>query len=267
MEIGYIVSELWRLKKWVAAGLAVAFLASMSVLYDLPSFKTKSFELGAASTEVIVEPANSPLGLLGADPQTASSLVTQAGLYASLLGAPPVKQIIGEKAGIPAGLIATTGQPTGQGGQTGREIAAEQRGSELVAEANSYRILSSTRNDLPLISIFTQAPTAEEAARLANAAVAGLTTYVDDIAAKERVVGRLRLRQLGEATGGSITNHASAKVAAMAFVGAFAAWCVLVLVTTRLRSSWRAAQARERAGARGVGDAEARRPARDDVAA
>jgi len=268
MEIGYIVNELWRLKRWVAIGLAVAFLAALSVMYKLPSFETKSFELGAASTEVIVEPANSPLGLLGSDPQTASSLVTQAGLYASLLSAPPVKEIIGKKVGIPGAYIATSGQPTGGGGQTGREVAAEQRGNELIVEANIYRILSSTRPDLPLISIFTQAPTAEDAVRLANAAVEGLTAYVDGVATKEGAVGRLRLRQLGSATGGLITSHASAKVALLSFIGAFAAWCVLVLVVTRLRSGWRVAQARERAGARGAGDADGRpRAARDDVAA
>ena len=176
MEIGYIASELWRLRRWVAIGVLAGLLASMSVLYKLPSLDSKSFELGAASTEIIVEPANSPLGLLG-NTQSAASLVTQAGLYASLLKVPPVKQIIGEKAGIPGAYIATSGQPTGQGGsRSGREIAAEQRGSELVAEANAYRILTSTRSDLPLITIYTQAPTAEEAIRLANAAVEGLSS-------------------------------------------------------------------------------------------
>lgn len=260
MEIGYVASELWRLRRWVALGTIVAVVAAIAVLYELPSFEKKSFELGAASTDVLVERSGIPLGVIGTD----EALAGEAILYARLLGTPPVKERIAQKAGVSVGPIANSTQT----GQTGREVASEQRAGELVEEGNSYRILATPAPDLPLISIAIQGPTAQEAARVADAAVFGLRTYVSDIAAAEGVSRNVRFRQLGLATGGTVTQNANVKVAGMAFVGAFVAWALLVLLAARLRAGWRESQATERLSQDAVPEAgAARRLTPDDLAA
>lgn len=255
MEIGYVVSELWRLRRWVAVGLIVGFVAALSQLYKLPSMEKKSFEVGAASTEILVEHSGSPLGILGTDIQTRANLSAQTGLYARLIGTPPVKERIARRAGVPLGAIAT-GVPQSTG-QTGREVAAEQRGNELLVEGNFYRILASPVPETAIITISTQAPTGEEAIKLADGAVVGLRDYIKFTAQQAGVARAIRFRQLGEAIGGQITQNANMKVAALAFFGGLFGWAFLVLVTSRLLVSWREAQAAERLRAQYPQDAEA----------
>lgn len=255
MEIGYVVSELWRLKRWVALGLIVGVLAAIAVLYELPSFESKSYEVGAASTEVLVEPSDAPLGSLGTDLNTRTSLVAQAELYVRLLRTAPVKEPMARMAGIPVGSIATSAPPTNV--EAGREVPSEQRANELLVEDNTYRILPKAAPEVPVIVISTQGPSAEKAVRLADAAVGALREYVSDTAAEAGIPRETRFRQLGPAEGGTITQNASIKLAGMAFFGTFVAWALLVLVVARLRAGWRAAQAAERLEPEAVGHDEA----------
>ena len=243
MEIGYVVSELWKLRGWVAIGLLVGVLVAMSVMYELPSMQKKSFDVGAASTEVLVEPAGAPLGVLGINPETAVNPVNQMPLYARLITTAPVRERIRTLSGITAGTIAT-GIPASL--QTGRAVASEERATELLAERNAYRILASPSVELPVLTVATQAPTATEAIKLANSAVVALRDYVNATAREEGVARPMRFRQLGPAVGGVVTQNANIKIAALAFFAAFAAWAFMVLVVSRLRTAWRETKAAER---------------------
>lgn len=247
MEIGYVVSELWRMRRLVAIGLLVAFVAALSVMYKLPSLDKKSYEAGAAATEVIVEPAGSPLGLLGANAPVGANLVAQTGLYARLLSTEPVTTLIEQKANLPRGVLAATTDTGDLASRTGREIAAESRANELLVEGNGYRIRATPGVNVPFISLYAQAPTAEEAVRIANASVISLRRYVEDVSKEEGQAELVKFRQLGFATGGLVTQNASRKIAGMTFIGTFIAWAVLVLLASRIKSGWRAARESEQA--------------------
>ncbi len=268
MEIGYALSELWRLKWWVALGLLVGVAAAMSVIFKLPSFEKKSYELGAASTEVVVEARKLPLGDIGSSSaQGGPSLVSRTALYSRLIGSPPVRTLISQSSGIPAWAIVVTAPPVA--GQTGREVSSEERSNELLVEGNTYRVLAAANPELPVLSISTQAPTAAEAIKLANGAVEGLARFVHQTAQAQDVPPsrRLRFRQLGPAAGGTVSANADYTVAGLAFFGAFAAWCALVLILSRITTSWRSARAAEREpAAPQPTEVPVDRP-RDDVAA
>lgn len=251
MEIGYVLRDLWRLKLWIALGVVVAVGAAAAVVYEVPSFKKKEYELGAATTDVVVEARRQPLGEVSAiNPSTGPNLVSRTALYARLISSPPVRELIAQESGIPVQRIVTAApQPAVT---SGREIASEERGNQLLVENNLYRVLTASNPELPILTISTLAPTAREAIKLADAAVSGLARFVHKTADDQDVpdARRLRFRQLGPAVGGAVAENADYQLAAMAFAGAWAGWCVLVLVLSRVAASWRAARAAERRGAR-----------------
>lgn len=240
MEIGYIANELWRRKRWLAVGLIIATFAAMMMVYEFPSFEKKSLELGAASTEVLVDSEQSPIGNLLSPIDT---LILRSTLYSKLLQSSAVKERIADELGISAGLIATQGAQPGDTSK-GVEPTPEERGNELVTEGNVYRLYASSAQSIPIVTINSQAKTAEEAARVANAGAAALQSYVRDVQDRQNVrpSSRVELRQLAPARGGVVNQGVNLAAALLAFVGAFGLWCLLVLVTPRVLMGFREGQ-------------------------
>jgi hypothetical protein len=280
MEIGYILNELWRRRLWLALGFLLAVAVAVSTVYSIPSFEKKTLELGAASTEILVDAPRSPLGALSgtsnvpnADVQT---LVTRAQVYARLVGTPPVKERMARAVGVPSENIATGGPGPGVD-STGGEVSAEERGNQLLAEGNALRLVATSSLDIPVVTLATQGATAEEAIRLADAAAAAIAGYISEIQDRQDIseADRVVIQQLGSAQGGTVNPGVDYTVTALAFVGAFGIWCLLVLLGSRTALSWRgarAAQARERgpvSGPKEDGQSDARRerPEHEEVAA
>ena len=75
-----------------------------------------------------------------------------------------------------------------------------------------------------MLAIYSQAPTPEEARRLANAAGPGLQDYLTGLARLQGFPERklVRIRQLGLARGGVINGRARVLTAALTFMVGFA---------------------------------------------
>ena len=82
-----------------------------------------------------------------------------------------------------------------------------------------------------MITLFTRAPDPHDAARLANAATAGLSDYIRRAEARNGIppVDRVQVRQLGPPEAKWVNRGARVMLGGLAFVGAVAA-CVLILV-------------------------------------
>ena len=106
--------------------------------------------------------------------------------------------------------------------------------------------------NLPTISINSQAPTTPQAVALANAAAVGMQRYVAGIETADNVPpsSRVVIRQLGPASGAVVDAGIRKSLAAMVFVAVFLVWCVLVLVASRFRETWRASAALQVASGR-----------------
>jgi hypothetical protein len=94
-----------------------------------------------------------------------------------------------------------------------------------------------------MIDIYAQTPDAKSAATLADAAVAELRVYVDDLARQQQTPAKdqIRIVQLGRASGVVINHGIKYQVALIVFVLVFLAGCATATFFVRVRSGWRAA--------------------------
>jgi hypothetical protein len=241
MEIGYILNELWRRKYWVALGLIVAVIAAASTAYKLPSLEKKSLVLGTASTEVLIDSPRSPLGSLTSEIDT---LAVRAGIYARLIESTPVRERVARELGVSPLGVATQG-PQPKRSQRGREASAGDRSNELLTEDNELRLFASSAGDIPLLTISGQGPTGESAIRLVDAAANAIADYVSEIQESQDIpeYARVQIRRLGPPQGGLVNEGVDKMAAALAFVGGFVGWCILVLLAGRIGESWREVRA------------------------
>ncbi len=224
----------------MALGAVLAVLAVLSTAYSLtgfpPRLEKQTYAFGTATTQILVDAPNSPVANLSLrfDP-----LTTRAGIYARLIDTVPVKTVIAELAGIPSGAIITGGPPIA-GTDRGREVTPAQRTTELLGEGGGYRIYTSSREGLPIITVTAQAPDAASAGRLADSTAQGLKDYIValQVRGKTNPNDRVELRQLGSARGGLVNSTTDRKAAALAGIGVFGLVCMLILLVAHLRRSW-----------------------------
>jgi hypothetical protein len=106
---------------------------------------------------------------------------------------------------------------------------------------DQYRLNIQANLSVPMLDIYSQAPTAKSAAVLANAAVDELRVYLQQLATVQRTPARdrIRLLQLGRARGTVINEGVRWEVFVLAFVVTFALTCASVLFVARVRVGWR----------------------------
>lgn len=244
MEFALILRELWSRKLLVALGVLVAVLPALYSVYHVslapPNLKSRSLSYASARTQVIVDSPASSLGDLGSD---VNPLIVRAGVYSRLLTSPGALEVIGQKAGIDPGLIYAQGPFEIDQPRAEQEPTAEARSSQIVGEANQYRLRYESSPELPIVTIFSQAPTADEANRLATGAAQGLAIYVRQLQDEQRTPPkqRVEIRQLGQPFAKAVNSGVGKKLGALVFLLAFGAWCTGLLVVSRLTASWRAA--------------------------
>lgn len=262
MEIAHILRTLWRRKLWVLLGVPLAAVAAYAATFGLtfpPNLEGRSVEYGAASTQVLLDAGRSSLLDVEADIE---GLSKRAELYSRLVESAPVQETIARHAG-PNGDDVEVASRTAATGvmRAAREPAAEERANQIEGEAYRRRVLFASEPGLPVISIASQAPTAEEAIRIADAGARGLIEYVRTLETKNRVpiATRVELVQLGPARGGMVNQGASNVLAFMVFFGTFGVWCLLVLFGSSLVAALREPEMAEAVAP--AGQVEEREPA------
>jgi hypothetical protein len=153
---------------------------------------------------------------------------------------------------LPADELVIEGRGGELGARTTREPAAEQRANQLRGEAQANRILFVAEEGLPVVSVYTQAATAEGAVVLARAAANGLVAYLEDLQSSRRVPERRKVefRTLGEPQGGPVNEGASKVVAVLAFLSVLTAWCLGLLLLSGVLEGLRESKRRAASGLR-----------------
>ena len=105
-------------------------------------------------------------------------------------------------------------------------------------------------NNLPIIQLSAQAPTATSATRLADAATASVSDYVASKAAAERIPNshRLQINALNASPAGTDVRGPSKIIGVVVVLVVIFLGCAAILGIQALVRGWRAASARERAG-------------------
>jgi hypothetical protein len=244
VDIGHYLRRLWRLRLLVAVVTVIGLVVGLSTGYDLsfnpPHAKRKISSVGTASTQMLVDSPRSPVADLSLPVQPLSS---RASLYAAFLRSEPVRALMTRK----AGLSPTTPLVIESAGSGATQVGKVKTGA--VAPPGSRVVLISAQEGLPLINIKTQAPTAAEAVRIANAATDSAREYIKDLQSKQAVElpNRIDLRPIGPPLGNQVTSGPDRVSVLMTGVGLVAVFWTLVLLVdlgiTRLREEEQARRA------------------------
>jgi hypothetical protein len=261
MELVHIAKALWRKKVWLAAGFVLATLAAASMVYQLgPSPKSKTVRYGAGQTEILIDSPSSVIGDLKRD---VPSLIARGGIFERFLATDEATKAIAKAAGLPANQIAVVAPKLFIDGVPDAKSA--ERASKLAGK-RPYLIQVQQGDDLPVLSIVSQAPTPEEARKLANGSATALADVVERLQKDTGVPENrlLTIRQLGTASAGEIVENPSKLKAAAVFVVVFGFACFLILAGPAIADAWRTAEPRRSpspAGANGSGPAPFIEPA------
>ncbi len=248
MEFARTLKILWQRRRLVALGALIAAIASLLSVYQVglfpPSLTSRTNVFATGSSEMLVDTPASAFADLSTD---LTQLNTRATVFARFMASPAVVNLIARKAELPVDAIEAQGPFDLNLPVIDQEPTAEQRSSQIIGEGAVYRLRFENNPVLPIVSVFTQAPTKEEAIALAEAAPLALRTYVDRLQTKQHTPDSLRveIRTLGTATGGVVNEGANVQIATLVFIAVFAGWCMLLVPAHTIARGWREAGDKE----------------------
>jgi hypothetical protein len=270
VELARTLKILWRRRRLLTLGVWLAAIAAMLSVYRVglfpPSLESRTNVFATASTELLVDTPDSAFADLANDIEP---LNTRASVFARFLPSPTAIALIARKANLPAAAIEAQGpyelsQPAFQQGPT-----AEQRSSQIIGEGALYRLRFENNPALPIVSIFAQAPTQDEAIALATAVPLALRAYVKRIQADQHTPAsrQVEIRKLGKATGGVVNAGADTQIAALVFLVVLLGWCMLLIPAHTIARGWREVEigdeGRRGNGHRGLGNGRREEVLRD----
>jgi hypothetical protein len=210
-----------------------------------------SFDVATVAVHLLVDLPGRSLVARPSPPASVPTLIKRAELLGGVMASPPVVELIGRRAHVPAGLIAASTRTTASVPIALLEPGSERRANDIRYARRPYRLEVQVRQTSPVIDVYVQAPTAAAAERLANAAGGGLLDFLGRQQALEGVAGEppVRLQQLGETHARMIGGVTTVSVALLTFMLAFGLACAAQLGLSALRRS-----ASQRGAAGGDGD-------------
>jgi hypothetical protein len=248
VTLALALRELWSRKILLVTGVFVAILAAVASVSSVslfpPSLSKGTLEYYSGRTQILVDSEASSIGDLRRD---LTPMVARANVYSRFMTTPAALRVIGEKAGVPANQIYAEGPYQLGQARFIQEPTAERRGSQLAGRKARYRLRFDSDPELPIVSVYAEAPSARKATALADGAASGLADYVVKLQDEQGIPEKRRvaIRQLGSTTGAPVTAGADKKVGAFVFFVVFGLWCIAVLMFRRLVAGWRRAEVQE----------------------
>ena len=243
MEFARALKALWKRRRLVALGAVFALIAAIFSAFTVgifpPSLTPRTNTFATASTQILVDTPNSAFANLE---EEVEPLNTRAAVFSRFLASPLAISLIAREAGLPANAIEGQGPYEQNLPVFEQEPTAEKRSSQIIGERALYRLRFENNPDLPIITVFAQAPTADGAHKLADAAPEALSSYINHIQESQRTPAgrRVIVHQLGDATGGVVNGGANVQIAALVFFVVLILWCLLLIPAHTIARGWRA---------------------------
>jgi hypothetical protein len=243
MDLANVLKALWNDRRWVVVGAVVALAAALVSMFRISplslSLTPRSSDVAAATTEVLVDSQQTFLGDLRREVEP---LTLRAGAYAHFVESEAVVDALARASKVPAREIAIHG-PVANASEAA-DPTSEQRANDLRRDSEPYRVQVNFSGELPVLSIYTQAPTVDTARRLANGMATALRSVVSSIQngsdSSLTRANSVRIRQLGTAQAGVVSESASYVLGVLVFIGVLGAACILILVSRNVGEAWRA---------------------------
>jgi len=243
--IGVRLRKLWALRGGVALCLALAGFAalwSVQSISLIPMRLTpRSLEMATASTHVVVDTPTSAVLDLRQNTYSFEGLRNRAVLLGNVIAGTTVRGAIARRAHVSADALRIQAPLTLEQAAPPPDSGNARRTGDIVRLNDQYRLNIQANLSVPMLDIYSQAPTAGSAAVLANAAVDELRAYLTRLAAAQHTPpqDQIRLLQLGRAQGTVINKGVQWEVFVLAFVLTFAVSCATVLFIASVRAGWR----------------------------
>jgi hypothetical protein len=234
-----------RLRGRYAAAFVIGVAACVLSLYQVgflpPSVHSRDWEIGAASTTLVIDTPQSEILNLHATTDDFGSLQARAALLGNFMASDPVKAQIARLMGIAPSRIQATSPVTANVPQTFTEPGSGASATDILASADHYKLQLQADPTVPILHIYAQAPTGPAAVALANDSVTGLKQYLKSLSATRGVnpAAHVDLIQLGTATGGVINGGVTKEIGLLVFLTAFATVCFAAALLSRFRVGWR----------------------------
>lgn len=272
MELGRHLAELWRIRHAVAGCLALALVAAVVVTHKVsllpPKLSPRALEIASASTDVLVDTPTSVVLDLRQDLFDITSLTNRAVLLGNVMASPPVLDYIGRRAGVHPDAIRAVTPRTPNSPRPFVSPGNEKRSSDLLRSTAQYRLSIEANPTVPVLKIYSQAPTAKAAQELANASVDGLRDYLAQDAAARGVQrdNQVRLVQLGRADSAVINGGVRFDVALLTFLAVFTLAATAAIFLARVRRGFELAEREQRCAQRAsIGERDTRSAASTDA--
>jgi hypothetical protein len=229
-----------RLVAAVAVGMLLAILTLYKVTLLPPNLHARALNVAAASTTLMVDTKHAASTDLGIRTDAMEGLSVQANLVGEVMVTDPVLDEIGRIAGINPLDIQATAPVTSDVPRTEIEPDSGANATALIQAPDRYKLQVQVDPTMPILHIYTQAPTADEAERLASASVTGLRAYLGKLSTSQTVSlsDEIQLIQLGAVHGGVVNHSAAKELALLAFITGFAATLFGFRLAARFRSGW-----------------------------
>ncbi len=234
-----------RLRGRYLAAFVVAAAAAILTIYQVsllpPSAHSRDWEIGAASTTVLVDTPQSDILNLHASTDEFGSLQARAALIGNLMATDPVKTLIAKFVGLPPSRIQVTSPVTANVPQTLTEPGSGASASDILASADHYKLQLQVDPTVPVLHVYAQAPSGGAAIDLANDSVKGIKQYLASLTNKQGLnpAAHVDLIQLGSAYGGVINSGVSKEIALLVFCTAFASVLFAAALLRRFRVGWK----------------------------
>ena len=202
----------------VAAGVNVGAISLFP-----PKLSTSNLQVSTAVSHVMVDSPGTSIVKRKVLPQDMDTLVRHAELMGRVMISPPVTDRIARRAGVPPDEFAGVGRTTAFVPIALTEPGSEQRASEIAWSKRPYRLEVQARPTSPILDVYTQAPSVEQAQRLADEAAAGLRDYLRSVGDDQGVpeADLVALRQLGKARAGIANGGSAVVIGGLTFMVAF----------------------------------------------
>ena len=244
MQFGRHLRELWGHRTGLIVSLALASLAALwsvgKVSLFPPGVKTRVVTMAAANTRALVDAPTSAVLDMKMSTTDLQAMTNRGVLVGNVMASQPVRQYIGRRAKIPAGLLQVA-SPVTPDFPRALSTSGKKSPKDILKSPNAYRLSIQSNPTVPIVDIYAEAPTPELAQQLANAAVDGMQDYLNDLGNTQHVPlnRRVRLEQLGRAKGGIINPGVRVKLGVLSFLIVFGASSVSVLALARVRHGWK----------------------------
>lgn len=242
MELARTLKTLWGRRGLVALGALVALVAALLSVYQVglfpPSLHSRTNVFATASTEILVDTPDSAFADLENELEP---LDTRASVFARFLASPAALALIAREAKLPVSAIEAQGPYDTNLPPFQQEPTAEKRSTQIIGEGALYRMRFENNPNLPIISVFAQAPSQTDAITLAAAAPAALRDYIDRIQVEQETPPdrQVEIRRLGRATGGIVNAGANLQIATLVFIAVLIGWCMLLIPAQTIARGWR----------------------------